>query len=161
MHPNIPTSSQGPISDHTPSVFSVGMFFSLTRVWKGVLAMNFQISCFRTATWKCTPRCYLKTQRVQRNDSTKRLQSCCSRKRQELCSLWPSRAAKFVVVPTLKFRIVTLCHVSLDVFYPNLFNLPTLSKRRSPYCVTNILQIQTPQTAEIWIVVEIKIRGTT
>ena len=116
------------------------------------------------------PHCYLKMYtKMLLEDSTsaaKRFHQetaelLLSLRQQELCSLWPSRAAKFVVcVPTFKFRIVTLCHVSLDVFYPNLFHPPTLSKRRSRYCMTNILQIQAPQTAEIWIVVEIKIRGT-
>ena len=53
----------------------------------------FQISWagFCAATWKCTRRCYLKTHRMQRNDSTKsRLQSCST---SSAVSTWPTRAA--------------------------------------------------------------------
>ena len=81
------------------------------------------------------PHCYLKmytkmlledstsaAKRFHQETAELLLSKGSSLRQQELCSLWPSRAAKFVVcVPTFKFRIVTLCHVSLDVFYPNLF----------------------------------------
>ena len=117
------------------------------------------------------PHCYLKMYtKMLLEDSTSCSETIPPRdcravaleRGKSLCSLWPSRAAKFVVVPTLKFRIVTSCHVFPRCFLSQFVSSSDIVEKE--ITILHDQHLANPNATKqqrFGELLKIKIRGTT